>query len=151
MSSNNYTQVRDYVKFIISAVDSTLEEWTDALELGNIPKTLLNRSYHINIGTITSTAKIDKHVEDSVPVTLTIFQRAFNQEVETKDTILQRANLLRLNLIAFTRLETYKFANDANIEDCQVLSMTPSAIDVSNDNIIQCELELNVRLFFGTL
>ena len=151
MSSNDLTQVRDYINTRLAVVLPTYEEWVDSLEdIGNIPKTLLDRVYHITLGTDTSSANIDRHVEDDFGVIVTIFKRGFNAPVIARDTVLQTANCIRLDVINPSNVGAYKAANDGNIEDVQSISITPSEIDISNDNIIKIEIELNVRLFFGT-
>ena len=150
MSSNDLTQVRDYIKTRVTAEDSTFQEWTDSLEnIGNIPNTVLDRTYHITLAGITSSTNNDAFIQDSFSVIVTIFKRAYTDPVVNRDVVLQKANCFRLNFIDPENVETYKAANDGNIEDVQSVSITPSEIDVTNDNIIQVEIELNVRLFFG--
>ncbi len=150
MSSNTLTQIRDYINTRIAVSEPDLVEWKESLEdIGNIPQTILDRSYHVTLGTITSSNNIDTHIEDSASVVITVFKRAYNQPVEARDTVLQTANCIRLDLINPINLQSYKSAKDGNIEDVQSVSITPSEIDESNDNIIKVELEVNVRLFFG--
>ena len=151
MSSNDLTQVRDYINTRVAIVDSDLIEWTDSLEdIGNIPKTILDRSYHITLGANTSSVTSDIFIEDNFPVVVTIFKRAFNTPVVSRDTLLQKGNCIRLDIINIKNVETYKAANDGNILDVQSVSITPSEIDTSNDNIIKVEVGLNVRLFYKT-
>ena len=150
MSSNDLTQIRDYLKTRMTAVDSTLVEWTGSLEdIGNIPKTILDKSYHITIGAGTSTSKIDRHIEDDFSTIITTFKRAFNDPVGARDTAIQKANCIRLDMVSPLNIEAYKSANDGNIEDVVSIGITPSEIDLTNDNIIKVETELNIRLFFG--
>ena len=150
MSSNDLTQVRDYINTRMAIVEPTLIEHLDSLEeIGNIPKTKLDRSYHIDLGTNSAGALLDKHIEDNFAVTISIFKRGFNTPTVARDTILQTANCIRLDIINPLNIEAYKAANDGNIEDVKSVSITPSEIDASNDNIIKVEIELNVRLFFA--
>ena len=149
MSSNDITQVRSYLNSRINSIYPDLKEWKDSLEeIGNIPKTLLDRSYHIALGVSSSTAQIDRHIEDDFTVVISIFKRAYNSPTETSNELLQKANCIRLDLIKPLNVESYKSANDGNIEDVQSVSLTPGEIAASNDNIIKVEIELNVRLFF---
>lgn len=150
MSSNDLTQVRSYINSRMAVVEPDFKEWKDSLEdIGNIPKTLLDRSYHITLGVNTSTPQIDRHIEDDFSVVLSVFRRAYNSPVENRDTILQVANCIRLDIINHKNVEAFKLANDGNIEDVQSVSITPSEIEASNDNIIKVEIEFNVRLFFA--
>jgi len=150
MSSNDYRQVRGYIKSVILANYPQLEEWKGSLsEIGNIPNTLLDKSYHITIQGSSVTSKISQHIEEDVSVLLNIFKRGYNDQVDVRDDLLELANCIRLDLITPMEIENYKFANDGNIEDVLSNSITPSEIDFSNDNIIKVEIGLTVRLFFG--
>jgi len=149
MSTNSLLQIRDYINTRMSVIDSDMIEWKDSLEdIGNIPQTILDRSYHISIGSITSSTNNDIFIEDSTPITVTIFKRAFNEQVESRDIVLEKANCIRLDMINPVNVESYKAANDGNIEDIQSVSITPIELNVTNDNIIKVEIELNLRLFF---
>lgn len=151
MSSNDYTQVRDYINTRLAIVEPTFKEWKDSLEdIGNIPKTVLDTVFHITLGPIPSSVQSDRHVEDDFSVIITIFRRAFNEPVEKRDAVIQTANCIRLDIIKPENVFAYKTANDGNIEVIQPVSITPSEIDATNDNIIKVEIELNVRLFIGT-
>lgn len=150
MSSNDLTQVRGYINSRMSVVEPTYNEWTGSLEdIGNIPNTNLDTIYHITLGGISSSPNQDVHIEDSFPVIITIFKRGYNSPTDARDQVLQIANCIRLDIIDPQNVEVYKVANDGNIEDVQSVSITPTAIDESDDNIIKVEIELNVRLFFG--
>ena len=151
MSSNDLTQVRDYLKTRLAVSEPTYQEWTGSLEdIGNIPKTVLNKTYHITLGTDSSTPQTDRHIVDNFNVVISIFKRGFNQEVDARDELMQTANCVRLDIIAPQNVESYKSANDGDIENVEPIALTPSEIDSSNDNIIKCEIELNVRLFIAT-
>ncbi len=150
MSSNDLTQVRDYIRTRMAVVEPSYTEWKDSLEdIGNIPKTVLDRSYHITLNGLSSSTNNDQFIQDSFSAVITIFKRAYNAPVESRDTVLQTANCIRLDMINPLNVEAYKSANDGNIEDVQSVSIIPVEIDVSNDNIIKVEIELNLRLFFG--
>lgn len=150
MSSNDLSQVRDYIRSRMAVVEPTYQEWTDSLEnIGNIPKTLLNRSYHITLNGASSSTNNDIFIEDVSNVTITIFKRGYTKPVEARDEVMQTANCIRLDLIDPENVEAYKAANDGNIEDVQSVRLTPSEIDITNDNVIQVEIELNLRLYIG--
>jgi len=145
------TQVRDYINTRMAIVEPTFTESVDSLEdIGNIPKTKLDTSYQTTLSFISSTPKVDRLIEDSFTVLINIFKRGYNTPVLARDSLLQTANCIRLDLIDPLNIEAYKVANDGNIEDVVSVSITPSEIDATNDNIIKVEIELNVRLFFGT-
>lgn len=150
MSSNDLSQVRDYIRSRMAVVEPTYQEWTDSLDnIGNIPKTVLNRTYHITLNGSTASTNNDTFIQDVSNVVITIFKRGFTRPVEARDEIMQTANCIRLDMIDPQNVETYKAANDGNIEDIQSVGIVPNEIDVSNDNTIQVEIELNLRLYIG--
>ena len=150
MSSNDLSQVRDYIRTRMAVVEPTYQEWTDSLDnIGNIPKTVLNRTYHITLNGSTASTNNDTFIQDVSNVLITIFKRGFTRPVEARDEIMQTANCIRLDMIDPQNVETYKAANDGNIEDIQSVGIVPNEIDVSNDNTIQVEIELNLRLYIG--
>lgn len=150
MSSNDLSQVRDYIRSRMAVVEPTYQEWTDSLDnIGNIPKTVLNRTYHITLNGTTASTNNDIFIQDISNVVITIFKRGFTRPVEARDEIMQTANCIRLDMIDPQNVETYKAANDGNIEDIQSVGIVPNEIDVSNDNTIQVEIELNLRLYIG--
>jgi len=149
MSSNNLTQIRDYINTRMAVVEPDFVEWTKSLEeIGNIPKNLLDKSYHITQGPL-SGIRNDDWQEDGAAVILTIFKRAFRDPVIARDTVMQTANCIRLDIIDPKNVESYKSANDGNIESVENTSILPLELNENNDNIIKVEIELNVRLFFS--
>jgi hypothetical protein len=149
MSSNDLTQVRDYIKSRVLAVDSNYQEWTDSLEdIGNIPQNLLDRTFHITLEPLSTSFSGDLVIDDSFPVKITIFQRAYNSPVSARDELIQKGNCIRLDSINPLNVEAYKSLNDGNIESVESVGITPTEINSTNDNTIKVEVELNVRLFF---
>ena len=145
------SQVRDYIKTRMSVLYPDYNEWVDSLsDISNIPKTVLDTIFHVTLVASTSTPQSDLYIEDDFNVLITTFKRAYNEPVVCRDEAVQTANCIRLDMINHKNIETYKRANDGNIEDVVSISITPTEIDTTNDNIIKVETELNVRLFFAT-
>ena len=139
------SQVRTYFQQRIAVVEPDLIEHQDAFNFANIPETQLDTRYHILYGSAASSNKIDNHVEDLFPITVTIWRRAFNSENETLDALMDVAHCIRMDAIDFENIETFGM----DLLDVNATSITPSPIDDSNDNIIQVQIEFNVRLSFG--
>jgi hypothetical protein len=135
----------------MAVIDSNYKEWTDALNIENIPNTLIDNYYHINLGTFVSSPQSDQHIVDSGAVTLTIFKRAFNNTSGARDTVLDAAHCIRIDLINPKNVETHKVSIDGNIEVVESSSISAIEIDESNDNIIKVEIEFNFRLFFCSI
>lgn len=147
----NMSQMRSYIKEQILVLHPTYIEWVDSLEdIGNIPVTQLDRTFHIEIGASSTSNNIDLHIEDVFTINVALFKRGYNSPVDARDSILQIANCTRMAIINPTNIETYKLANNANIETITNTAIVPSAIEATNDNIIKVLLTFNVRLFWTT-
>jgi len=151
MSSNDLSQVRDYINTRMSVVEPTYQEWKGSLEdIGNIPKTLLDRSYHITLNPTTSTEQSDNFIQETQNVFISVFKQGFTSSIEARDELMQIANCIRLDIINFRNVEDYKAANDGNIEKVVSIGITPNDIDATNDNIIKATIEIDVVLFIAT-
>lgn len=151
MSSNDLSQVRDYILARMAVVEPDFQEWQDSLaEIGNIPNVLLDKTFQIELQETVSTEQIDKHIQEEQQVIISVFKRGYNTPLEARDSLLQTANCIRLDLIKPLNVEAYKAAQDGNIEKVVSLGLTPSEIDISNDNIIKVEIGLSVVLLLAS-
>ena len=141
------SQIRSYFNTQVLATKPNFKEWLDAFNVENIPRTVIDRTYHIDIG-IDSSTQGDVSIEEDVTVIVSIFKQAFNTPVEARDSLLDVAHCLRLALIKPLNVEVYKVANSGDIDAVTSASIVPSEIEESNDNIVKVELTFNVRLFF---
>ena len=141
------SQIRGYFNTQILATKPTYQEWLDAFNVENIPRPIIDRTYHIEIGTDSSTQG-DVSIEDEVTVSVSIFKQAFNSPVTARDDLLDIAHCIRLALIKPLNVEAYKVANSGDIDTVTSSSITAIEIDDSNDNIVKAELIFNVRLYF---
>lgn len=151
MSSNDLSQVRDYILARMAIVEPDFKEWKDSLaEIGNIPNVLLDKTFQVELQETISTEQIDKHIQEEQQVIISVFKRGYNTPLEARDSLLQTANCIRLDLIKPLNVEAYKAAQDGNIEKVVSLGLTPSEIDISNDNIIKVEIGLSVVLLLAS-
>lgn len=145
----SYSQVRTFFKQQIEAASTTRSEWTDALDVvlaSNVPGTTLDQRYHLQMGAILSTNR-DATVQDQMSVIVTIWKRAFVDQLGSQDTLLDEAHCIRHSII--NPQDCFAFGGD--IDSVFAVSTTPGAIDVSNDNIIQIQMEFQVELNFSTV
>jgi hypothetical protein len=148
----SYSQIRSYFKNEIASVYPDMQEWREALVFDNsenIPRSLLESRYHIELTTLTSTPATDIHTEDIGTVVLTLFKSGYNDPPGALDELLDKAQCIKVQLINPQNVETYKAANDGNIDAVELNSLSAGEIAVSNDNIVKVALEFSVRLFFG--
>ena len=140
------SQVRTYFNQEIIKVSPDRSEWRDAFNIENVPRTLLNKRYHIDTTSVASSPQSDHHVEDNFAVTVTIWKQGFNEVATALDELLDEAHCIRMQLINPRNVND--FAGD--IDRVDSVSIEPTAFDDSNDNIVQMDMIFNVVLFFGT-
>lgn len=134
------------------SIKPSYKEWRDALifdDAQNIPSTLIDSYYHLQIGSWTSTPAQDTSVQDSFTVTLTLFKNGFNKPVDALDAILDDVLCIRQQLINPVNIENFKSLNDGNIEAVENTSGNATELNSTNDNVIKTALEFNVRLYFS--
>lgn len=148
----SYSNIRKYFNQQIQTAKPDLKEWREALvfeDASNIPSTLLDSRYHIEVGPWSSTPAQDLSVEDQFTVVLTIFSKGFTDPLAALDNLLDDSLCIKAQLINPVNVEAYKNANGGQIEAVENTGGTPAEIASSNDNIIKIALEFNVRLYFG--
>jgi hypothetical protein len=148
---SNYSDIRKYFNERVKAEDNSLKEWKDALvfeDASNIPSSILDNRYHIELSNWSSTPANDTSVEDRFTVVLTIFKKGFTTPQDSLDNLLDKALCIRHGLINPKNVESFKVANSSGMDAVENLSGSPGEIDISNDNIIKIALEFNVRLYF---
>ena len=140
------SQVRSYINSRMPTVEPDLKEHLDSFNIENIPRTLINKRYHIAIGPSTSSNKIDLHIDELVPVTMTIWSQGFRNVVTATDALLDRAHCIRMDLINPVNIATF----GRDLIDFNSFSIVPSEIAVSNDDTVQVQMEFVARFAFGT-
>ena len=126
-----YSQIRKYFRERILAANSDLKEWRDALvfdDANNIPSTLLDSRYHIEIGSWTSTPAQDLSVQDQFSVRLTIFKKGFTDPTSALDNLLDESLFIRHELINPLNVESFKSGNSSAIEAVENISGTSAEI-----------------------
>lgn len=142
----NLSGIRQYINSVISGEYPDLVEWQDALNIENIPNTLIDLRYHILVGPVAITHD-DDVVNELVQVVLTIFKRAFNDTVGARDYILDISNCIVMDLINPSTIGDY----DQSIQDVEASSISISEINETNDNILKSEISLNFKIAFNAL
>lgn len=137
------SQVRTYINQRVQSVNSDYVEWTDALNVDNIPNTLIDTRYHVLLGDVSVTHN-DNIVDEAMAATVTVFRRAYNDTTGGKDALLDIGNCILLAMVDPREVESF----GGDIKDVEGVSVTSEELDVTNDNIIKVEITLNFRLVF---
>ena len=150
----SYSQIRNYFNQKIQSYNSDFKEWRGALvydDAQNIPSTTLNTYYHVELNSMSSTGAQDVLVQDAWTVNLTILKFGARDPLSALDEILDSAFCIKTEIIDPRNVEQFKASNDGDIEAIELASITPSAIDASNDNSIKVQLQFNVRMYYSNL
>jgi len=137
------SQVRTYLKGKIEAYDSDFNEWLDPA-FDNIPATQIDKSYHIEIGAI-STSSNDQNLEDDIPVTVRFWRKGYRSVTEAIDLALDDANCIRLSLVNYPSI-----AQTENIRAVFPTGIETVGIGETNDNTVQVNLTLTLKMFYKT-
>lgn len=138
------SQVRDYFRSRVSESNPNLKEWTDALNTENVPESLVDKSYHINISNFSGVDKNDSIISYSVPCVVTVWRKGFKDTIGAHDFLLNEANCLILNASQFLKINASE-----NIRSVNPQSILVEGIDGSNDNIMKATITFNCVLFYN--
>lgn len=148
----SYSDVRRYFKQRIVSVSPDRQEWTDTLSIANVqnvPSTLLDSRYHIEFNSLSSTNQLDVTVTDSASVIVSIWKQGFNLPQDAKDTLLDEAEQIRFSLVNPKNVDLFNTPTHSGIQRVDMVSLTPSEIDESNDNIVQVQMDFVATLICG--
>ena len=143
----SWSQIRTYFNGEIETVLPDMREWRDAFNVENIPRTLLDTYYHLDIRSGASSSANDATVQDRMLVALKIWKKGSNDIATTQDELWDLAFCIRQGLINPRNVHTF----DRDIQAVENLSMNAQPIDLTNDNVVEIQLEFNVRMYFSVI
>jgi hypothetical protein len=133
----------DYSRSVLSGL--SLTEWTDALNFDNIPRALLDGSYHLEFTTASNTREDHDNVHIVSPINIRIFQSGFIDTVAARDSVLDRAeDIIEGMVFGVTRL------NYSGIKDCVFESLEVGPVAISNDNVFIARVGFNILVIKST-
>lgn len=137
----NLDGVRDFFRTRLDGL--SYREWEDGFNSKNIPSTLLDKSYHLDIGKIVSRPANQRHHVFSYPLTVLVFLKGFRNPAEAIDQGLTEANTIMSDLLdPLNRLQTN------GLKDIRPVSIDVSPVSESNDNAVVVSLEFDNILMF---
>ncbi len=129
-------ELRTYIKSRISSLGTGYKEHDDGFDRDNIPRSLLDKSYHVSIASAENIEATGQINIDRVQATLQIFYKGFRNVRSTAEASYTKASTLR-----------DKLTNPANftsvIKGCRVnsINVNPLSEDNNNSFIIDMEVE----------
>jgi len=118
-------------------------EWTDAFNIENIPSTIIDGSYHIEVGN-GSGGVINQHVQNiSMPIVLRLFRRGFRDSASMRDEMLGELETIICNILApAIRLSV-------SVKNIEFDGFTLEPLDESNDNSAILEMNFTNKIILG--
>lgn len=105
-------------------------EWKDAFPIDNIPATILDRSFHIGMGTVSSTAANQKSHVFRMPITVQILRRGFRDAHNARESCMIDSDTVLSSLLA----TSFRLSIVDDVKDLSPLSIDLDPISSSNDN-----------------
>jgi len=143
----SWSQIRTYFNGEIATALPDMKEWRDAFNIENVPRTLLDTYYHLSINAGTSTSAQDATVQDQMSVLLTVWRKGTSDMSLTQDELWDIAYCIRQAVINPRNVHIF----DGDILAVENTQMRSEPIDLSNDNVVQIQLEFNVRMYFSVI
>ena len=82
-------------------------EWDDAFNVENIPSTILDKSYHLDIGLVTGGGIPHRAQNAEMPVTARIFLKGYRDMKTSKDNAVSESQTILCDILATSvRLDT---------------------------------------------
>lgn len=118
-------------------------EWEDGFNRNNIPATVIDRAYHLQIGRIVSAPANQLHHVFSFPIKVSVHRKGFrNPSVAIDQTLADAQNIMSVILAPETRLQTN------GLKDIRPTSVEVVPLSESNDNAVIVEIEFSSVLIF---
>jgi len=118
-------------------------EWSDGFNFENIPSSILDKAYHIEVGTITSGPSDHQAHRFLMPMTLRVFFKGYRDPSFAIDDALTNANTILGGLLApGFRLQV----ND--LKDIRPTSINALPLQLTNDNAVILEMGFVAYLIY---
>lgn len=142
-----YSQIHKYLNERIAESDvKKLKEWEDAFNLANIPASIIDRSYHIFIPSITISPQNDRTKDHRVNAQIAYFRKGFKNP-----RVAQLEGLDECFCLIQAIVNPLKW-NDPTYMIYRVNAdqVTQSPVDGSNDNLIFFQMNFSLLMMVKT-
>ncbi len=122
-------------------------EWADGFAVDNIPDTVLNKAYHLDVGRIQISKTMGaqaKIYEFSYPVTLKVLSKGFRDPAAAIDAALDNAQAILADVLPASGVlvqEGFKSVSPVSLETLP--------LQVSNDNAVMLVMGFSVYLILS--
>lgn len=130
--------------FRAQALEQGWHEWKDAFNTENIPGTLIDRSFHIQMGRANEKRLNQYDLEMIVPLQVKYYKKGFKDPASARDAAISSAETFaKACLKASNRL------TGAGIKNVSLIGFEPSQYANTNDNIVVVQMEFTALVIIG--
>lgn len=138
----SFVDVKPYFQERFKTVDPDLNEWQDAFDINNIPAQIIDKAWHIRVGTTSYQGTAHECLGFAAPVDLKVCLKGYRTPYEAIDN----AHALADAIIKECCKSTNRL-NQANIKNVLPNLVNVREIGPSNDNVVVLEISFNVLIY----
>ena len=140
----SFVDLKPYFRDRLKAVSPDLKEWKDAFNIENIPSTILNKSYHIDLGLMTYRGSAQTCFQYLAPVSIRVIFKGYREAYEAVDFATKYADSITTEVCA-----TSNRLNQARIKNVLPTTVNIRQLADGNDNAAVLELGFDCALFLN--
>lgn len=140
----SFVDVKPYFQARMKATDADLNEWQDAFDVNNIPATVIDKAWHIRVGTMSYQGSKHECLAFGVPVDLKVCLKGYRSPYEAVDNAHGLADAIIKECCKSTTS-----LNQANIKNVIPNLVNVREIGPSNDNLVVLEISFNVLIYIS--
>lgn len=141
----SFSQSRGYFRSIANSM--SLKEWRDGFNFDNIPANILDKSYHIESGSIVGVKLNQNDQEMNAQVNVRIFQKGFRDPASAIDSVMQ----LSETFIKECLVPSNRLTQSYGVKNVVFENMLIEQIAASNDNAVISNLQFRVLIILDLI
>ena len=136
--------VRSFIKSRLSETSSSFKEHKDGFNRDNIPRSLLNKSYFIDVASSNNESTEGRVVTDEITARVELFYKGYRNTQSTIDDAMDEANNFKLRAS-----NPSHFSSLIKRVVCESIEVDPLAD--SNDNSILVTINMSITACFAVI
>lgn len=141
----SFSLTRSYFRTRANAIG--MKEWKDGFNFDNIPSTILDKSYHIETGSIVGLKLNQNDQETNAQVNVRILQKGFRDPASAIDSVMELSEtFIKECLVPKNRL-----TQSSGIKNVVFENMSIEQIAASNDNAVISNIQFRVLVILDLI
>ena len=128
------TNLRPYLRSVMNSLGYS--EWTDGFNWENIPSTIIDGTYHLEVQENSSAKQNQYDIEIEIPVVIRLFTKGFRDPASGIDDMISKIEGIIKEACKPT-------ASLGSLVSCKFRTMAVEPFIVSNDNLIMGRIEFS--------